>query len=158
MKIIGIWSFCEFTGTVWVTDIGPTFEYINEYGSRFPSTDPILGIYLGPGSQVRVQVPKYGSRSRSWPNIGVTYGMSHWYWANFLTWTSNREPGPVLGNLDPYSGTWTRTWEPRPVLGNLDLNRSQVWNPYSGTLNLTVLLYVLKVGPILMGHTVQCGP
>jgi hypothetical protein len=63
-------SWCFFTGiinfrflktetnlkglyNVWVTDIGPTFEYINEYGShtrdlfrsRFPST--------GPGSRVR---------------------------------------------------------------------------------------------------------
>ena len=38
--------------TVWVTDIGPTSEYINEYG--FPST--------GPGSQVRVQVPEYRYR------------------------------------------------------------------------------------------------
>ena len=53
-------SWCFFTGiinfrflktetnlkglyNVWVTDIGPTFEYINEYG--FPST--------GPGSRVR---------------------------------------------------------------------------------------------------------
>ena len=24
-----------------------------------------------------------------------------------ITWTRIREPGPVLGNLDPYSGTWT---------------------------------------------------
>ena len=31
-----------------------------------------------------------------------------------------------------------RTREPGPVLGNLDLNRSLVWDPYSGgTLNLT---------------------
>ena len=33
---------------------------VPEYGSRFPSTGPILGIYLGPGSRVRVQVPEYG--------------------------------------------------------------------------------------------------
>ena len=60
-------------------DIEPTFEYINKYGSRFPSTGPILGIYLGPGSQVRVQVPKYGSRFPStdfgWLNIGGIYSM-----------------------------------------------------------------------------------
>ena len=66
-----------------------------------------------------------------------------------------------------------RTWEPGPVLGNLDLNRSLVWNPYSGTWTRTrepgpVLVYVLilfflysfmysnwEVGPISMGHTVQ---
>ena len=65
-----------------------------------------------------------------------------------------------------------RTWEPGPVLGNLDLNRSLVWNPYSGTWTRTrepgpVLVYVLilfflysfmysnwEVGPILMGHMV----
>ena len=29
-------------------------------------------------------------------------------------WTRTREPGSVLGNLDPYLGTWTRTWEPGP--------------------------------------------
>ena len=27
--------------------------------------------------------------------------------ANFLTWICTWEPGPVHGNLDPYSGTWT---------------------------------------------------
>ena len=42
-----------------------------------------------------------------------------------------------------------RTWEPGPVLGNLDLNRSLVWNPYSGTWTRTrepgpVLVYILK--------------
>ena len=35
---------------------------IPEYGSRLPSTDPLLEIYLGPGSIVWVQVPGYGSR------------------------------------------------------------------------------------------------
>ena len=39
----------------------------------------------------------------------LTYRMSHQYWANFLTWTRTWEPGPVLGNLDLYSGTWTCT-------------------------------------------------
>ena len=34
---------------------------VPKYGSRFPSTGPILGIYLGPGSRVRVQVPEYGN-------------------------------------------------------------------------------------------------
>ena len=29
--------------------------WVPKYRSRFPSTGPILGIYLGPGSQVRVQ-------------------------------------------------------------------------------------------------------
>ena len=41
--------------------------------------------------------------------------------------------GPVLGNLDPYSGTWTY--------------RSLVWDLYSGTWTRTwepVLVYVLK--------------
>ena len=51
---------------------------VPKYGSRFPSTGPILGIYLGPGSRVRVQVPKYGSRFPStgmgWLNIGDSYG------------------------------------------------------------------------------------
>ena len=42
-------------------------------------------------------------RSRSWPNIGDSYGIDFVY------------IGPVLGNLDPYSGTWTRTRE-LPVL------------------------------------------
>ena len=32
-----------------------------------------------------------------------------------------------------------RTWEPGAVLGNLDLNRSLVWNPYSGTWTRTRL-------------------
>jgi hypothetical protein len=35
---------------------------VPKYGSRFPSTGPILGIYLGPGSRVQVQVPEYRSR------------------------------------------------------------------------------------------------
>ena len=35
-------------------------ECINEYGSRFPSTGPLIVFYLGPGSRVRVQVPEYG--------------------------------------------------------------------------------------------------
>ena len=58
-----------------------------------------------------------------------------------------------------------RTWEPGPVLGNLDLNRSLVWNPYSGTWTRTrepgpVLVYVLTRtrfcthGPISVTHTV----
>ena len=38
-----------------------------------------------------------------------------------------------------------RTWEPGPVLGNLDLNRSLVWNPYSGTCIRT-----RKLGPVLV--------
>ena len=62
-----------------VTDIEPIFEYINKYGSRFPSTGLILGIYLGPGSRVRIQVPEYRSRFPStvmgWLNIGDSYGM-----------------------------------------------------------------------------------
>ena len=49
------------------------------------------------------------------------------------SWTCTREPWPLLRYLDSYLGTqmqWnclhmTRTWEIRPVLGNLD--------PYSGT-------------------------
>ena len=32
---------------------------VPKYGSRFPSTGPILWIYSGPGSWVRVQVPEY---------------------------------------------------------------------------------------------------
>ena len=48
-------------------------------------------------------------------------------------WTHTGEPGPILENLDPYSGTWTCTQKPGPVLGNLDLNRSLVWDLYSGT-------------------------
>ena len=32
----------------------------------------VVLFYLGPGSRVQVQVPKYGSRSRNWPNIGGT--------------------------------------------------------------------------------------
>ena len=51
---------------------------VPEYGSRFPSTGPILGIYLGPGSRVRVQVPEYRSRFpstvRGWSNISDSYG------------------------------------------------------------------------------------
>jgi hypothetical protein len=51
----------------------------------------------------------------------------------FFSKIRTREPEPVLGNLDlnrslvwdPYSGTCTRTWEPRPVLGNFD------FDPYS---------------------------
>ena len=35
---------------------------VPEYGSKFPSTGPLLEFYLGPGSRVRVQVPEYGSR------------------------------------------------------------------------------------------------
>ena len=33
---------------------------VPEYGSRFPSTGPLIVFYLGPGSRVRVQVPEYG--------------------------------------------------------------------------------------------------
>ena len=51
---------------------------VPKYGSRFPSTGPILGIYIGPGSRVRFQIPKYGSRFPSmdfgWLNIIGTYG------------------------------------------------------------------------------------
>ena len=51
---------------------------VPKYGSRFPSMDPILGIYLGPGSQVQVQVPEYRSWFPStemvWPNIGDSHG------------------------------------------------------------------------------------
>ena len=71
----------------------------------------------------------------------LTYRMSHRYWANpfpySATWTRTRNPGPVLGNLEPYSGTCTRTRESGPVLGNLDLNRSLVWDRYSGTWTRT---------------------
>jgi hypothetical protein len=64
------------------------------------------------------------------------------------TLTRTRELWPVLGNLDPYSGTcmycncllMTRTWELGPVLGNLD--------PYSGTLNLTRTRLCTKVSLI----------
>ena len=43
-----------------VTDIEPTFRLkVPEYGSRFPSTGLLLGICLGPGSQVQIQVPEY---------------------------------------------------------------------------------------------------
>jgi hypothetical protein len=44
-------------------------EYINKYGSN--SMGSILGIYLGPGSQVRVQVPKYGSHRQEVDSISV---------------------------------------------------------------------------------------
>ena len=55
------------------------------------------------------------------------------------TLTHTQKPGPVLGDLDPYSGTcvyWnclpmSRTQELIPVLRNLD--------PYSGTLTRTRL-------------------
>ena len=74
------------------------------------------------------------------------YRMSNRYWANIL---SILKPGPVLGNLD--------------------LNRSLVWDLYSGTWTHTrklwiwpVLVYVLrfpsttfKCGSISMGHTVH---
>ena len=33
---------------------------VPKYGSRFPSTDPLLGIHLGPGSRVRIHFPEYG--------------------------------------------------------------------------------------------------
>ena len=56
--------------TVRVTDIGPTFKFkVPEYGIRFPSTVPILGIYLGTGSRVQVQVPEY----REFGPISVTH-------------------------------------------------------------------------------------
>ena len=47
-----------------------------------------------------------------------------------------------------------RTREPGPVLGNLDLDRSVVWDPYSGTWTRTrepVLVYVLKSWPNIDG-------
>ena len=75
-----------FESTVCPSDIGPTSQpvlvyvlrFLNmkdkktiwihkrvrvrvpEYGSRFPSTGPLLVFYLGPGSRVRIQVPEYG--------------------------------------------------------------------------------------------------
>ena len=56
--------------TVWVTDIEPTFRLkVPEYGSRFLSTGLLLGIYLGPGSQVQIQVPEY----REIGSISVTH-------------------------------------------------------------------------------------
>ena len=63
----------------------------------------------------------------------------------FFSKIRTREPGPVLGNLDlnrslvwdPYSGTWTRTWEPGQVLGNFD------FDPYSFMCS-PVIVYVLK--------------
>ena len=89
LSISFIWSayFLTFSKLSLAPDIEPTFEYINKYG--FPSTGPILGIYLGPVSRVRVQVRKYEPRFPStdfgWLNIGGTYRMSHRYWANFST-------------------------------------------------------------------------
>ena len=69
-----------------------------------------------------------------------------------------------------------RTWEPGPVLGKLDINRSLVWDQYSGTWTRTQELWIWpvlvtrlctqvpeyntfykgkkEVGPISMGHTV----
>ena len=53
-----IWmKFVVYWGTwVWVKFKVP------KYGSRFLIMGPLLGFYLGAGSQVQVQVPKYGSR------------------------------------------------------------------------------------------------
>ena len=74
--------------TVWVTDIEPIFEYINEYG--FPS--------LGPGYRVQVQIPKYRSRFPStvmgWLNIGDSY-------STYIldSYSSNEKVGLGLGCL-----------------------------------------------------------
>ena len=56
----------------------------------------------------------------------------------------------IMLNQNVFDYIETRTREPGPVLGNLDLNRSLVWNPYSGTWTRTwepVLVYVLKSWP-----------
>jgi hypothetical protein len=65
-------------GHLWVHKWVRVKFKVPEYGSRFPSTGPILRNYLVPGSRVWVQVPEYGSRSRSWPNIGGTYPPMGW--------------------------------------------------------------------------------
>ena len=55
---------------VQVTDIEPNFKLnVPEYRSRFPSTGLLLGIYLGPGYRVQVQVPEY----REIGSISVTH-------------------------------------------------------------------------------------
>ena len=46
---------------------------VPEYGSRFLTTGPILGIYLGPGSQIQVQVSKYGSHRQEVGSILVEH-------------------------------------------------------------------------------------
>jgi hypothetical protein len=54
--------FClPYSGT-WVHKRVRVNFKVPEYGSRFPSTGPLLGFYLGPGSRVRVQVPEYVPR------------------------------------------------------------------------------------------------
>ena len=75
-------SWSRFGYTVWVTDIEPTFEYINEYG--LPST--------GPGSQVWVQVPEYG------------YGLAQYRWLIRYLFLAG------FSLLEPKCGGALRTW------------------------------------------------
>ena len=50
--------------------------------SKFPSTGPILGIYLGPGSRVRVQVSKYGFwlAQYQWDIRYLVHVLHKWMW------------------------------------------------------------------------------
>ena len=82
---------------------------VPKYGSRFPSTGPILGIYLGPGSRVRVQVPEYGIWKKKWKSptflkcqkmILIFYiHLQDWCWSIFhVPWVIRFETG--LRNID----------------------------------------------------------
>ena len=99
---------------------------VPKYGSRFPSTGPSSRVRVQYKQNQYIEVPEYGSRFPStdfdknhlFKVSGTNFHkVSESPYALASKCSKTQKSVLVLA---PYSETWTRTREPGPVLGNLD--------------------------------------